>query len=84
MRNAYQASTACQLAAVYCCPNNPTGRPRVDALTPNIPVLSVLNGSNQPPDSDDQDYGANLDEEQNKSGHFQGGGFNVKIAFLNT
>lgn len=53
MRNAYQASTACQLAAVYCCPNNPTGRPRVDALTPNIPVLSVLNGSNQPPDSDD-------------------------------
>lgn len=53
MRNAYQASTACQLAAVYCCPNNPTGRPRVDALTPNISVLSVLNGSNQPPDLDD-------------------------------
>lgn len=52
MRNAYQASTACQLAAVYCCPNNPTGRRRVNALTPNIPVLSVLNGSNQP-DSDD-------------------------------
>lgn len=26
MRNAYQASTACQRGAVYCCPNNPTGR----------------------------------------------------------
>lgn len=37
MRNAYQASTACQLAAVCCCPNNPTGRAqrgRTDSTQP--------------------------------------------------
>lgn len=81
MRNAYQPSTACRLGAIYCCPNNPTGRARVDALTLNIPVLSVLNGSNHSPDSVDQDYGANLCEGEKKQvGIFRS--INVKLHFL--
>lgn len=40
MRNAYQPSTACQLGAISRYPNNPTGRPRVLVLIPNISYLS--------------------------------------------
>lgn len=39
MRNAYQASTACKLSSNSCCPINPTGRPRVLLLVPNIPIF---------------------------------------------
>lgn len=51
-------------------PNNPTGRLGVDALTPDVPVLSVLNGSNQ---LLDLDYGANLCKGGEKIGNFSGG-----------
>lgn len=45
MRNAYQASTACQLGAISGCPNNPTGRPRVLVLIPNIPICPCRKGA---------------------------------------
>ena len=41
MRNAYQPATACQLGAISRYPNNPTGRPRVFVLIPNISYLSL-------------------------------------------
>lgn len=45
MRNAYQASTACKLSSNSCCPRNPTGRPRVLLLVPNIPIFPCRKGA---------------------------------------
>lgn len=57
MRNAYQPSTARQLAAISCYPNNLTGRLRVLILIPDIAVCPLQKGSNQQMDLVDWDYG---------------------------